>query len=139
MSRSLGAFDSYSNFETFGIAPEGSSSWDESAKSTPTWDSYCTTNNEQIEEGTFSRILPYLYSWGKSAINWGESAIKKAYNFDNLVELAENIIDTPINVSGDDPEDDKSGKIPGFPYESVVAGLTLGIVMLYLSNSNRRG
>jgi hypothetical protein len=140
MSRSLGVFDSYAKTQTFGIVSKDLSKWAEPAKETPTWDSYCTTNNEQVEEGTFTGILPYLHSLGKSALDWGERAIKKAYNFDNLVKLARDIVRTPLNPSADEPEDVKSlSDIPGFPYETVALGLTLGPLSLYLSRHRQRG
>jgi len=69
MSRSLGAFDSYTNDVTFGIASKDPSSWTGTAKLTPTWDSYCSTYNEEVEDGTYSGKLTYLYSQAKHTIS----------------------------------------------------------------------
>jgi hypothetical protein len=131
-SRSLGALDTYMKDITFGIVPKNTTSWTSSAQSKPSWDRYKATYAENVEDGTGTQKPTYLDSEGEGRIS--------QYWLENCpLAVGEGETETPVNVSGDDPEDDKkSGDIPGFPYGSVVAGLTLGVLMLYLSN-NRRG
>jgi hypothetical protein len=132
-SRPLGALDTYMNDMTFGIVPTNTSSWTSSAQSKPAWDWYKATYTEGMEDGTGTQKPTYLDSEG-------EGTISKYYLENCPYEVGRGEPETPVDVSGDDPEDDKkSGDIPGFPYASVVAGLTLGVLMLYLSNSGKRG
>ena len=132
-SRPLGTLDTLMDGTTLGIAPKDTSSWTSSAQSKPAWDSFKATYTEGMEDGTGTQKPTYLDSEG-------EGTISKYYLENCPYEVGRGEPETPVDVSGDDPEDDKkSGDIPGFPYESVLIGLAMGITMLSLVSQAKRG
>ena len=130
-SRGLGALDSYMKSTTLGIAPRNTTSWTSSAQSKPSWDWYKATYTENVEGESGTQKPTYLDSEGEGRIS--------QYYLENCpYEVGRGEDETPVNVSGDDPEDDKkSGDIPGFPYASVVFGLALGVALLSLLGHGR--